>query len=100
MLVCDSHIVECLQLETNAFVFLKVTKLLHVKGFCWLRFDVLIFFFFISQGVTTVVEVRTLLLSLFCPMEHHHSWFLSEFCEAAASYCDIFMEKTTAHSEV
>lgn len=28
---------------------------------------------FISQGVTTVVEVHILLLGLFYQMEHHHS---------------------------
>lgn len=33
---------------------------------------------FVSQGVTTAVEVHTLLLGLFCLMGHHRSWFLSE----------------------
>lgn len=35
--------------------------------------------FSFPKGVTTVVEVHTLRLGLFCPMERHHSWSLSEF---------------------
>lgn len=54
-------------------------------------------FIFVSQGVMTVMKVHTLLLGLSCPMEHHHSWFLSELNLSEETHCHVLSLRFAAH---